>query len=146
MISDCILVAVDGSENSLRALRAASEVSYEREGKLVVMNAFHVPPEYDSLASQMADGSHFISRLGKQAQAKAEKLLKDALERVECPSAESKLVQGRPEKSIVEAAKELNATMVVLGNRGRGEVRSLLFGSVSHYVLHHAPCPVLVVP
>ena len=68
MISDCILVAVDGSENSLRALRAASEVSYEREGKLVVMNAFHVPPEYDSLASQMADGSHFISRLGKQAQ------------------------------------------------------------------------------
>lgn len=146
MISDCILVAIDGSENSLRALKAADELSHLREGELVVLNAFHVPLEYERLASQVADGPGFLNRLSKQAKARAEKLLQEALDACRCDSAETRLVEGRPEKAILEAAKEMEATLLVLGNRGRSDVRSLLFGSTSHYVLHHAPCPVMVVP
>jgi nucleotide-binding universal stress UspA family protein len=47
---------------------------------------------------------------------------------------------------ILTVARELDAEMIVLGTRGLGSVKSLMLGSVSHAVLHHADRPVLVIP
>jgi nucleotide-binding universal stress UspA family protein len=47
---------------------------------------------------------------------------------------------------ILTAAADLNADVIVLGTRGLGSVKSLLLGSVTHAVLHHADRPVLVIP
>jgi nucleotide-binding universal stress UspA family protein len=55
----------------------------------------------------------------------------------------TKVVKGHPGAVIVKEAKD--AALVVVGNRGRGGVASLLLGSVSHHVVHLAPCPVVVV-
>lgn len=52
---------------------------------------------------------------------------------------------GRPDAEIVGLAEELGAGLIVLGSRGFGPLRSALMGSVSHSVVHHASCPVLVV-
>jgi nucleotide-binding universal stress UspA family protein len=47
---------------------------------------------------------------------------------------------------IVAAASDVEADVIVLGTRGRGDVKSLLLGSVSNAVVHHADRPVLIVP
>jgi nucleotide-binding universal stress UspA family protein len=56
-----------------------------------------------------------------------------------------RLVEGLPAHDICELARERDASLIVIGSHGWGTVQRLLFGSVSAAVLHHAPCPVLVV-
>lgn len=60
-------------------------------------------------------------------------------------SIEYSLIDGRPAESIVEAARELHADLIVMGSRSRPGVRHLLLGSVAEKVLRTAPCPVLIV-
>jgi nucleotide-binding universal stress UspA family protein len=56
---------------------------------------------------------------------------------------EPRLVDGDAGDALVSEAKD--AELVVVGSRGRGNLKSALLGSVSSHVLHHAPCPVVVV-
>lgn len=53
--------------------------------------------------------------------------------------------RGEPARQIIEYAEEVGADFIVVGTRGRGEVKSLLLGSTSHSVIHGAPCDVIVV-
>lgn len=147
MIHDRILVAVDGSPNSQRALKAALELRGD-SGELIIVLAYHLAPEYVSLASQMADGPSFARRLQEQVKSQAAEMLDQVIAESQAMPAEvkNKLLEGRPGPVIVQAASDEKASLIVLGSRGRGGVQSMLFGSVSHHVLHNAPCPVLVVP
>ncbi|NJR37606.1 MAG: universal stress protein [Leptolyngbyaceae cyanobacterium CSU_1_4] len=52
---------------------------------------------------------------------------------------------GNPGRVICEVAKNWGATLIVMGRRGRTGLSELLMGSVSNYVIHHAPCSVFVV-
>ena len=54
------------------------------------------------------------------------------------------VTEGDPASALIDAAQ--GAEMLVVGSRGHGGFVGLLLGSVSHKVIHHAPCPVLVVP
>ena len=58
---------------------------------------------------------------------------------------ETKVRDGEPGPAVVEEAREWGADLVVMGTRGHGGLRRLLEGSVSRYVVDHAPCPVEVV-
>ncbi|HSF69807.1 MAG TPA: universal stress protein [Nitrospira sp.] len=59
-------------------------------------------------------------------------------------SAKTHVVIGTPVESILEDAKKRGADLILMGSRGRQGVRRLVLGSVSHAVLHHPPCPILV--
>lgn len=52
---------------------------------------------------------------------------------------------GKCNLGIGDRAKEWNADVIVIGRKGRGNISEILLGSVSNYVIHHAPCSVLVV-
>ena len=58
----------------------------------------------------------------------------------------NRLAQGRPGDRILEQMKSGNHDLLVMGSRGRGNVRSLVLGSVSHQVLNAALAAVLIVP
>ena len=58
---------------------------------------------------------------------------------------ETAVRDGEPGPAVVGEAKEWGADLVVIGSRGHTGLRRLLEGSVSHYVVDHAPCPVEVV-
>ncbi|GBF80208.1 universal stress protein [Aphanothece sacrum] len=54
-------------------------------------------------------------------------------------------ITGSAGRTICKVAKEWLADLIIIGHRGRSGFQELLLGSVSNYVLHHAPCSVLIV-
>ena len=60
-------------------------------------------------------------------------------------STEYRQIPGSPGKSICKLARDWQADLIVVGRRGRSGLSELLLGSISNYVLHHAPCSVLIV-
>lgn len=60
-------------------------------------------------------------------------------------AAEPRVELGRSGPVICRFAADAHADVVVVGSRGQGELRRALLGSTSSYVVHNAPCPVLVV-
>ncbi len=53
--------------------------------------------------------------------------------------------QGSPARTICQLARDRQVDLIVIGRRGRTGLSEILLGSVSNYVLHHAPCSVLTV-
>jgi nucleotide-binding universal stress UspA family protein len=58
---------------------------------------------------------------------------------------EYRQIYGHAAKTICKVAREENIDLIVIGRRGRSGLGELFLGSVSNYVLHHAPCSVLIV-
>jgi nucleotide-binding universal stress UspA family protein len=59
--------------------------------------------------------------------------------------AEYQQIYGNSGKTICKVAEEWQADLVVIGRRGRSGLGEIILGSVSNYVLHHAPCSVLII-
>jgi len=134
-----VVVGVDGSEPSHRALEWATEYARCRRLALIALHAWF--PPYNPL------GLWAPADLEKQAVA-ATRLLDEELTAVD----ESRLVapidrrvrESRASAALLEAGSI--ASLVVVGSRGHGHVTKRLLGSVSDQVSHYATCPVVVVP
>ena len=131
-----IVVGVDGSEQSLAALNWAIAEARLRNGHVRLITAWYYPP----MASTVGDG--VIDDSFRQA---AELVKVDALKAVAAAGVDvtGEVVENSPATALLEAAKD--ADLLVVGSRGHGGFAGLLLGSVSAQVIHHAPCPVLVV-
>lgn len=139
-----ILVALDGSDYSLKALDFAVDLAKKYQSQLVlvhvVMRQIYAinPPEAGILA-----GTAIVRELeaeGKAILAKGEQTVK-----AQGIPVEIRLRQGVPAEELLRAAAEEKADLMVLGSRGLSQVRAFLLGSVSDKVSHHAKCPVLIV-
>lgn len=145
-----VLVATDGSEQSLKAARYLRDLfgtAPERISVIAVVRPLAAVP----FASDFGEERH----AAQQAEADPagysfHEAAREAVERVaaELAGAEAQVETmvrgGDPADQIVRAADELEADLIVIGGRGKGAMQAVVLGSVAYRVLHHAPCPVLV--
>ena len=138
-----VLVGVDFSPSSRRALEIAAAVSARAGAPLEVIhvwNANHLAGSgtvLPALRSWIADQKNLlVGRLNEWA----EDATADGLE-VNC-----RIVDGAASHVIPVVAEESGARLIVVGRLGAADLPHVLLGSVSERVAHLAPCPVLVVP
>jgi len=134
-----IIAAVDGSEESRRALALATRMARALGGRLTVT---HVIPTYDE---QLELGTY--QEFEQAHETYAQSVLSEMTKAVEFPleRLELKVLKGAPAEAVAQAAEASDVGMVVVGSRGRGAVARVLLGSVSDRLLHISPKPVLVV-
>jgi nucleotide-binding universal stress UspA family protein len=138
-----IIVGVDGSGYSRRALEWAMHEAALRHGPLTVLT---VHPAIVGYFGGVVTGPGDID-LTEQAQAAVKAEADKVLAGLDGPRPESvtiKAVHGFPVEELVAASKD--ADMVVLGSRGVGGFTRLMMGSTAGQVVQHAHCPVLIVP
>ena len=140
-----ILVPVDGSEVALAAARKASQLAEAHGSELCLMHV--VPLSFLDLLNYrptMMESDVLSKQLEERLSAQADEHLEAA--RAVCQGQVSvHKVLGHPAEAIVDYSTQENFDLIVIGNRGRGGVASLLLGSVSAHVVHHSPVPVLIV-
>jgi nucleotide-binding universal stress UspA family protein len=132
-----ILVPVDGSEHSGRTLPAAVDLATKYGAEVVVL---HVREHGRSWASD-ADFSP-----PEQAKSVVDEAVARFREAGLTASGEVRDAPiGEAPRVIVDAAEANGVELIVMGNRGMTQWRSLLLGSVAHKILEHANCAVLLV-
>ena len=140
-----LLVAFDGSPHAERALSEAIDMAKSNGASVTIAavspglapwiltpGAMAAPPNLGELEQEIAQ--EFQELLDK-----AVATVPDGIE------SSTVLLDGRPASAIVAQARKAGSDLVVMGSRGRGELESMVLGSVSHGVLHESPVPVLVV-
>lgn len=139
-----ILVPLDGSEHSVNALEKAIQIANKFDGKITVLHAY--TPHLVSLPKDYVLAETTPEMVEVSAEAGAN-ILADAKTKAEIEGVqvETLLKMGQPVQTIVEASKDGNFDLIVIGARGLSSVKEILLGSVSHGVTTHARCPILVV-
>jgi nucleotide-binding universal stress UspA family protein len=134
-----ILLATDGSPNGEGALRYACDLALRYDAQVIVVHAYSPLPTYlgEPWGAQVIEKS--ITEGRKVADRVAERLREAGVEVV------VEVLEGPPADTILRVADVQQCDLIVMGNRGYGELASLLLGSVSHRVLAHAQAPVLIV-
>jgi nucleotide-binding universal stress UspA family protein len=135
-----IVVGVDGSEQGNVALGFAAEEAAMRSASLRVVCAWEVPT---IVAPLIAYPPEPIEPFREDAEGIVRTALAKVAELQPSVACEGKAVLGHPAEVLLTEAE--SAGMIVVGHRGRGGFASLMLGSVTHHVVNHARCPVIVV-
>jgi nucleotide-binding universal stress UspA family protein len=137
-----ILAAIDGSPDSEEALTQAVDLAESEHARLTLFSAINAPPA----VAYTGMGGDVVTKLTEEGESDTEKILRTALERVPDDVSVTTIMSSEPARpALLRQLEQGQHDLLVMGSRGRGAVRSVLLGSVSHYVLHHSPVPVLIV-
>ena len=132
-----ILVATDGSVDSLAAAARALDLAQAYGSKLTVLSVVDFPTRLSGQSQKLVDGLHQAHR----------KLVVDVTKPALAAQvqAEGIVREGKPYQVIADTARDQKANLIVMGSHGRTGLKRLLMGSVTERVIGHAPCAVLVV-
>jgi nucleotide-binding universal stress UspA family protein len=135
-----ILVPLDGSKNSWRGLEMAISIARQFGATITGVYSIYAPPH-----SEFRGVGSVEESLNKE--------VKKILDEAKVLAAQNgivfkeKLMRGDIGYNIVKLAhsKKEKFNLIVIGNRGRGSLKEMFFGSVSNYVIHASKIPVLLV-
>ncbi|MFG1702719.1 universal stress protein [Nonomuraea sp. M3C6] len=130
-----VVVGVDGSPGSMRALDFAFDEAESRGTKLRAVQAW-AWPQPSGFEPADGNGERDALRVLKE-------LLAGHRERHPGVDVVAEIVHGHPVEVLREAAA--GADLLVVGSRGHGQLAGMLMGSISQAMLHHAPCPLAVI-
>lgn len=155
-----ILVPLDGSEHSLKALEYAIALASKFSSVIHVIHIVHIVQAiavmtYDTAfmmrdiytrASDMT-GPSFIIDLKNHLNENGRRILAttDVKTKEAGIKAVTTLLYGSPAEEIISFAEKEDVDLIVIGDRGLGSLTRFFLGSVSNKVSRHAPCPVLIV-
>jgi nucleotide-binding universal stress UspA family protein len=138
-----IVVGIDGSHHSERALDWALKEAALRHTPLTVLSVHQVIHGWTGHAAPMLQDAPLVEQTRVAAQEATDKALA-ALAGPHPESVTVVAVSGLPAEALLEAAAD--ADMIVVGSRGAGGFERLAMGSVGDQVARHAHCPVVIVP
>jgi len=132
-----LLVATDGSAYSEVAGRRAIEIAAHHQSEIVSFSAVDVTVEFMIRAQEVYD--HMVANAKTFANSIKEKAMSAGIK------ADAIVKDGEVDKVIIDAAKEYQADMIIMGSLGRTGMKRLLMGSTAERVLGHSSFPVLIV-
>jgi nucleotide-binding universal stress UspA family protein len=139
-----IVVGIDGSPCSVKALRWGVRQAQLTAATVEAIASWEDPAAFtyslgwDTDYADHESWAAITQRYLHEAVAAASTGLDPRVEII------ATVVQGHPAQVLLDASK--GAELLVVGTRGHGTLAGLLLGSVSQHCVHHAPCPVVVVP
>jgi nucleotide-binding universal stress UspA family protein len=144
-----ILVAVDPSQHALEAIRFVKSVDWPKESELYFIHVIemkHASPLIPSDGPSSWD--RVISEARGKLVAEAKGFLEDTKREIVAERAVAitcLVMEGLPGAEILQAVKDYQIDLVLLGTRGLSNVKRFLLGSTSDWVVREAPCSVLLV-
>ena len=151
-----ILVGVDGSESSEKALDTALEIADKFSASVLILNVFQPPPEfeYNLRLLQQPSGPGYsqttmsyppiYQEFRKVHEAVLSKATQKAIKLKPDLKIASELKEGDASSQIVETAANGEFDLIVIGHRGDSKIKELFLGSTSERVAHRAVCAVLI--
>lgn len=136
--SNLIIVAVDGSEQSYKAVQEANKIACPELDRLILLMVKDVRRFY-GISNAGAEEIPALDRIAKRSLLEAARLVNP-----EITFATKELI-GNTKRKLVDFAREEKADLIVMGATGADFFEHLLLGSTTHYVIDHAPCDVLIV-
>jgi len=136
-----LLVPIDFSDSSVRALRHAVNLVKESGGSLIIVHV--VPADYGLLGIGREEWSDLDRKLQRQAASRLRTLADTNVPRNLEATLEVRL--GRPAEELVAAATGAKCDLIVMSTHGHSGLDRLLIGSVADRVARLAPCPVFLV-
>ena len=135
-----IVIALDGSDHSLKAVEYAKRLSPDKSARIEVVHVREllmgrgvggapVKLDEEEVVEEVQGTVRELSDAGYDVHLQVVSTVRDG-----------------PAQIIAEIAKLIHADVIIVGTRGHGPVSGLLVGSVAQRLLHLAPCPVLVIP
>ena len=156
-----ILVGVDSSENSEKALDYALEIAEKFSASILILNVFQPPPEFGYQGSMFSptpaseypqntigdqpNMSAFIKDLQKVHEAVLSKAAIRAIKLKPMIKITTELKEGNTPSQIIETAANGGFDLIVIGHMGDSPIKEFLLGSTSERVVHQAKCAVLIV-